>query len=57
MNHKRKRAKHRRAGCLTCKSWKSKRTVSDGIPGIGRLGTHKFTAGERRRLQVGRDER
>lgn len=52
MNHKRKRAKHKRAGCTFCKPWKSKR----GYMGIGPTG-QKYTVAEQKRNQVGRDER
>lgn len=46
MNHKRKRAKHQRAGCLLCKPWKDERNGRDamGEPTAARRG------GDRRRL-------
>ena len=55
MNHKRKKAKHQRAGCITCKPWKSEH--GSYSPPIARLGTRKYRTSERRQIQVGRDER
>ncbi len=34
MNHKRKRPKHRRAGCLMCKPHKDERTTKEAKPSI-----------------------
>lgn len=55
MNHKRKKAKHQRAGCIMCKPWKSEH--GSYSPPIARLGTRKYRTSERRQIQVGRDER
>jgi len=47
MHHKRKRPKHRRAGCLFCKPWKSRATSK----GVGRE-----KASVRRRTQKEADD-
>lgn len=41
MNHKRKRPKHLRAGCLHCKAWKDERAAK----------VDRIKAGLRRKLQ------
>lgn len=52
MNHKRKRPKHQRNGCIFCKPWKS----PHGYTGIGPTG-RKYKVSEQRWIQVGKDER
>ena len=42
MNHKRKRPKHQRAGCLFCKGYKDERVAK---------GTQRFKPSERRKVQ------
>jgi hypothetical protein len=48
MNHKRKRPKHQRAGCLLCKGYKDERAAK---------AEQREPPSVRRRVQVGRDER
>jgi hypothetical protein len=52
MNHKRRRPKNRRAGCLMCKPWK--------VNGVGKNGSnrmeYKLKPSERRRLIKGPDD-
>jgi hypothetical protein len=47
MNHKRKRPKHQRAGCLLCKPWKDERA---GGSSITRYWTRSRPGGDRRRM-------
>lgn len=42
MNHKRKRPKHQRSGCLMCKPWKDERGISK---------SHSRPISDRRKLQ------
>lgn len=54
MNHKRRRPKHQRAGCLMCKPWKDERGRKrvSGAGGVrGTRETMRFKPSEMRRLQ------
>jgi hypothetical protein len=35
-NHKRRRPKHQRAGCIFCKPWKDERNAEDEKPSVRR---------------------
>lgn len=56
MNHKRRRPKNRRAGCLVCKPWKMNGARWTGASVHGSR-TSRRPVSDARQTQVGRDER
>ena len=51
-HHKRKRPKHQRAGCLSCKPWKDER-ASKSPTASNYMGDNMYTPAERRKMEPG----